>query len=211
MAQIIDAELKKGMVPEDTLIVLPDEKLLMPVLHGIAGSVEKLNVTMGFSLSNTPLFNLIELLVELQIARREDYFNHRQVLALLGHPYIVAAGAPEANAKRKEILMHNWVRIPESFLVRVVPVHRLMFKKSSHIPLTYLSDIIAEIGSLESLTDFDREYAMQFLKLLNRMGTVVGNQQSDEVVTTKENNKSLKSFLRTVKTISACRKNSFYR
>ncbi|MDZ7646008.1 MAG: hypothetical protein U5K54_01860 [Cytophagales bacterium] len=39
MAQIIDAELKKGMVPEDTLIVLPDEKLLMPVLHGIAGSV----------------------------------------------------------------------------------------------------------------------------------------------------------------------------
>ncbi|MBP9926082.1 MAG: PD-(D/E)XK nuclease family protein [Cyclobacteriaceae bacterium] len=209
MAQIIDAELKKGMVPEDTLIVLPDEKLLMPVLHGIAGSVEKLNVTMGFSLSNTPLFNLIELLVELQIARREDYFNHRQVLALLGHPYMVAAGAPEANAKRKEILAHNWVRIPESFLATAVPVHRLMFKKSSHIPLTYLSDIIAEIGSLESLTDFDREYAMQFLKLLNRMGTVVGNQQSDEVVTTKENNKSLKSFLRLLKQLVRAEKIPF--
>ena len=209
MAQIIDAELKKGMVPEDTLIVLPDEKLLMPVLHGIAGSVEKLNVTMGFSLSNTPLFNLIELLVELQIARREDYFNHRQVLALLGHPYIVAAGAPEANAKRKEILMHNWVRIPESFLATAVPLHRLMFKKSSHIPLSYLSEIISEIGSLESLTDFDREYAIQFIKLLNRMGTVVGNQQSDEEVTAKENNKSLKSFLRLLKQLVRAEKIPF--
>ena len=209
MAQIIDAELKKGMVPEDTLIVLPDEKLLMPVLHGIAGSVEKLNVTMGFSLSNTPLFNLIELLVELQIARREDYFNHRQVLALLGHPYIVAAGAAEANAKRKEILMHNWVRIPESFLATAVPLHRLMFKKSSHIPLSYLSEIISEIGSLESLTDFDREYAIQFIKLLNRMGMVVGNQQSDEEVTTKENNKSLKSFLRLLKQLVRAEKIPF--
>jgi len=209
MAQIIDAELKKGMVPEDTLIVLPDEKLLMPVLHGIAGSVEKLNVTMGFSLSNTPLFNLIELLVELQIARREDYFNHRQVLALLGHPYIVAAGAAEANAKRKEILMHNWVRIPESFLATAVPLHRLMFKKSSHIPLSYLSEIISEIGSLESLTDFDREYAIQFIKLLNRMGMVVGNQQRDEEVTTKENNKSLKSFLRLLKQLVRAEKIPF--
>jgi hypothetical protein len=209
MAQIIDAELKKGMVPEDTLIVLPDEKLLMPVLHGIAGSVQKLNVTMGFSLSNTPLFNLIELLVELQIARREDYFNHRQVLALLGHPYIVAAGAPEANAKRKEILMHNWVRIPESFLATAVPVHRLIFKKSSHIPLAYLSEVITEIGSLESLTDFDREYAIQFMKLLNRMRTVVGSVESDEEVTTKESNKSLKSFLRLLKQLVRAEKIPF--
>jgi hypothetical protein len=197
------------MVPEDTLIVLPDEKLLMPVLHGIAGSVEKLNVTMGFSLSNTPLFNLIELLVELQIARREDYFNHRQVLALLSHPYMVAAGAPEANAKRKEILNHNWTRIPESFLATAVPVHRLIFKKSSHIPLTYLIEIITEIGSLESLTDFDREYAIQFMKLLNRMGTVVGNSESDEEVSTKENNKSLKSFLRLLKQLVRAEKIPF--
>lgn len=209
MAQIIDAELKKGMIPEDTLIVLPDEKLLMPVLHGIAGSVEKLNVTMGFSLSNTPLFNLIELLVELQIARREEYFNHRQVLALLGHPYIVAAGPAEANAKRKEILAHNWVSIPESFLATAVPVHRLMFRKSPQIPLTYLTEIITEIGSLENLTDFDREYAIQFIKLFNRMNPVMGSQDNDAVVSTKENSASLKSFLRLLKQLVRAEKIPF--
>lgn len=209
MAQIIDGELKNGMVSEDTLIVLPDEKLLMPVLHGIAGSVEKLNVTMGFSLSNTPLFNLIELLVELQIARREDYFNHRQVLALLGHPYVVAAGPAEANAKRKEILTHNWVSIPASFLATTVPVHRLMFRKSPKIPLTYLIEIITEIGSLETLTDFDREYTMQFIKLLNRMSMVVGNEESNEVANVKENSASLKSFLRLLKQLVRAEKIPF--
>lgn len=208
MAQVVDAELKKGMVPEETLIVLPDEKLLMPVLHGIAGSVEKLNVTMGFSLSNTPLFNLVELLVELQIARREDYFNHRQVLSLLGHPYVVAAGAAEANAKRKEILAHNWVHIPESFLATAIPLHRLMFRKSSHVPLAYLSEVITEIGSLENLTDFDREYAIQFIKLLNRMSTLIGNSPTQEV-SSKENSQALKSFLRLIKQLVRAEKIPF--
>lgn len=207
MAQILEEQLRQGLVPEDTLVVLPDEKLLMPVLHGIAGSVEKLNVTMGFSLSSTPFFNLVELLVELQIAEKEGHFNHRQVLALLGHPYVVAADAAEANAKRKEILKHNWVHIPEIFLASVVPVHRLIFKKSTEVPLAYLSDIISEIGSLTNLTDFDREYAIQFIKLLNRMSEVVSEQAVE--INAKDRNKALKSFLRLLKQLVRAEKIPF--
>jgi RecB family exonuclease len=208
MAQILSEQIKQGLIPEDTLVVLPDEKLLMPVLHGIAGSVEKLNVTMGFSLSSTPFFNLVELLVELQIAEKNRHFNHRQVLALLGHPYIVAAEAAEANAKRKEILKHNWVHIPESFLATGVPLHRLIFRKSTEVPLTYLSEIISEIGSLASLTDFDREYAIQFIKLLNRMNEVVAEQATIELPG-KERNKALKSFLRLLKQLVRAEKIPF--
>jgi hypothetical protein len=208
MAQILSEQIKLGLIPEDTLVVLPDEKLLMPVLHGIAGSVEKLNVTMGFSLSSTPFFNLVELLVELQIAEKNAHFNHRQVLALLGHPYIVAAEAAEANAKRKEILKHNWVHIPESFLATGVPLHRLIFRKSTEIPLTYLSEIISEIGSLTTLTDFDREYAIQFIKLLNRMNEVVAEQATTELPG-KERNKALKSFLRLLKQLVRAEKIPF--
>src|SRR5690606_36933987 len=36
MAQVLGEEIKKGAEPSDTLIVLPDEKMLLPVLHGIA-------------------------------------------------------------------------------------------------------------------------------------------------------------------------------
>src|SRR5690606_14336438 len=127
MAQVLHEELTKGMDPEETLVVLADEKLLMPVLHGISGGVEKLNVTMGFPLSGTPMFNLIEHLFELHLRRKDDHFNHRQVLALLGHPYLAAADAASASAKHKYIIRNNWVHVPQRFLATEVPLHRLIF------------------------------------------------------------------------------------
>ncbi|HZB12808.1 MAG TPA: PD-(D/E)XK nuclease family protein, partial [Chryseolinea sp.] len=75
MAQVLQEELEKGINPEETLIVLPDENLLLPVLHSVAGHVEKLNVTMGFPIGATPVFNLIEILIELHINRKGLEFN----------------------------------------------------------------------------------------------------------------------------------------
>jgi hypothetical protein len=212
MAQILKEELKKGIEPEDTLIVLPDEKLLMPVLHGVSGSVEKLNVTMGFSLNNTPVFTLVELLMELQIAIRKDHFSHRQVLAILGHPYVVAADTVSANAKRKEILFHNWVNIPQDFLATTVELHNLIFRKVDGSPLRYLSAIVQEIGKLESITTLDREFAFQFLKLLNRIDEVIQSDRTKknaEEVNQKERNKSLKSFLRLLRQLVRAQKIPF--
>ncbi len=203
MAQILQEQLQLGIDPDDTLIVLPDEKLLLPVLHGLSGNIEKLNVSMGFPVSNTPLFNLVELLVELQIKRKDDSFNHRQVVALLGHPYIVAADPAVANAKRKEILNDNWVNIPESFLSTSVDLHRSVFREVESDILVYLRDILTIIGGLDSINDFDREYTFHFLKLLNRMEEVIGFGYSEQVVAgdgikvaVKTKQLALKSFLR---------------
>jgi hypothetical protein len=173
MAEILQQELSKGIDPEDTLIVLPDEKLLLPVLHGLSGSIEKLNITMGFPLNGAPIYNLIELLVEMQIARKGDLFNHRQVLALLGHPYVVSADPVVANTKRKEILSQNWVSIPKNFLATGVPLHRLIFGDSPENILDYLRAIVISIGSLEKISDLDKEFAFHFLKLLNRMEQIM--------------------------------------
>jgi CRISPR/Cas system-associated exonuclease Cas4 (RecB family) len=198
-AQILKEEIDKGINPEDTLIVLPDEKLLMPMLHGVSGHVEKLNVTMGFPLSATPMFNLIELLVELQITRKAGHFNHRAVLAILGHPYVVVADTTSSHSKRKEILVGNWVFIPKNFLASAIPLHRLVFqevgiaaedgKKLSMIE--YIRQIITEIGSLKALPDFDKEYAFGFLTLINRLDQVIG-----ETDVNADNNSQLKSSWR---------------
>ena len=99
---------------------------------------------MGFPLSGAPIFNLIELLVEMQIARKGDLFNHRYVLALLGHPYVVAADPIVANTKRKEILNQNWVSIPKSFLATSVPMHRLIFGDADENILDYLRTILTD-------------------------------------------------------------------
>ncbi|MEO5600430.1 MAG: PD-(D/E)XK nuclease family protein [Cyclobacteriaceae bacterium] len=186
MAQVLKDQIAKGIDPEETLIVLPDEKLLMPVLYGISSSVEKLNVTMGFPLTSTPLFNFIELLIDLQITRKSDHFNHRQVLGILGHPYVVAADPVSVSGKRKEILKHNWVHIPKSFLATEVPLHRLMFvevrKASGPIGMAlifYIKSIIQEIGASPFITDFDKEYAFHFLKFFNRLESVLTEHDDD--------------------------------
>lgn len=211
MSEILHRELK-NINPEETLIVLPDEKLLTPVLHGISGGVEKLNVTMGFSLSNTPLFNLIETLADLQISRKPDHFNHRQVLSLLGHPYIVAADPVAANNKRKEILRHNWVHIPNSFLATEIPLHRLIFvefeNQESNVNngltsfVAYVKHIVSAIGTLKGISEFDKEYAFHFLKLFNRLEGIIDAEQasdknqSEPKSDTKWFKQSIKSFLR---------------
>ncbi len=166
----------------------------MPVLYAIPAPAEKLNVTMGYSLGNTPFFGLVELLVDLQISKRKAHFNHRPVMTLLGHPYVVAAGPAEANTK-KEILQHNWVQIPQSFLATTIPLHRLLFGDPEGGLLSHMVSIIREIGSLETISEVDKEFAFQFIKILNRIQDVLGDP-ARPAANEKERVHSLKSFLR---------------
>ncbi len=201
MGQILQDELAKGLIPEDTLIVLPDEKLLMPVLYGLPKNIEKLNVTMGYSLGNTSFFNLLELLVELHISKRKQLYNHRPVLSLLSHPYVIAADPALANTRRREIQKNNWVQIPQSYLASVAPLHRMIFGDVESGLLPYLLSVLKEIGSLESILDLDREFAFQFVKLLNRVQDIIGVQTPDPT-DRKEFVKSLRSFLRLLRQLA---------
>ena len=199
MTQLLTEQLKHGIDPEDTLIVLPDEKLLLPVLHGISGAVEKLNVTMGFPLASTPMFNLIEFLIELQINRRDEYFNHRQVLSILGHPYVVAIDPSHANHRRKEIIENNRIIVHHSELSAGPEFYPLMFKQMEAQELMpYLRDIINKIGTLPSITQLDKEYAFHFLKLINRLEEVIGPIKAapQDAAPEKYLQAALKSFMR---------------
>lgn len=185
MAQLLQHELENGMIPEETLIVLPDEKLMLPVLHGISGSIDKLNVTMGYPLTNTPMFNLIELLIELQTHRRGDFYHHRQVLSLLNHPHVISADPASANEKRKRIQGENWVMVPGSMLRTDHVLQKLIFCEATETSiLEYLRQVVEQVGSLQQTETVDKEFAVHFLKFLNRMEDVLGDTYS-----------SLKAFL----------------
>lgn len=60
-----------GVDDDDIAIVLCDENLLPSVLHSIPDSVERMNVTMGFPITQTPAYVLLQTLVQLQASRRE--------------------------------------------------------------------------------------------------------------------------------------------
>jgi hypothetical protein len=191
MSQLLQEELQKGLIPEETLIVLPDEKLMLPVLHGISASVEKLNVTMGYPLSNTPMFNLIELLIELQTQRRGDFYHHRQVISLLNHPHILSADPASANEKRKRIQGENWVMVPGNMLRTDHVLQKLIFcEATENSILDYIRQVVEEVGRLNHKPKHvDKEFAVYFLRFLNRMQDVLGTNYS-----------SVKAFLTIIQT-----------
>jgi CRISPR/Cas system-associated exonuclease Cas4 (RecB family) len=77
-----------------------------------------------------------------------------------------------------------------------IPLHRLMFDENADGLLTYITAIIREIGTLETVTDIDKEFAFQFIKIINRIHDVVGGLPADTAADNKERIKSIKSFLR---------------
>jgi CRISPR/Cas system-associated exonuclease Cas4 (RecB family) len=199
MAQTVGELIAKGMIPEETLVVLPDEKMLLPVLHGLAGQVKTMNVTMGFPLASTPVFNLIEQLAELQVNQREGRFNQRHALALLGHPYVVAADPVLATSRRKEIVENKKFTVPADELKIGTPLYATLFQPiEGKLIITYLHDIMYVLGGLSQLTALDKEYVLQFLKLINRLGEVwIPEEAVAEVLPPAKREKEIwKSFLR---------------
>ncbi len=116
VGQELDETLLNGLDPEKTVIVLPDESMLLPVLHSLSLSLDNVNVTMGYPLRNTPLYNLLDLLLELQLQRKGDHFSHRQVTAILAHAYVLALDQANAHRIRTHILDTNRIFIPANEL-----------------------------------------------------------------------------------------------
>ena len=74
-------------------IVFPKENILLPALQAIPPDVDSLNITMGYPIRETPAYSLAEFLVRLQINAQQSSegvvrYYHRDVQAVLNHPYI---------------------------------------------------------------------------------------------------------------------------
>ncbi|MBP5317688.1 MAG: PD-(D/E)XK nuclease family protein, partial [Bacteroidales bacterium] len=89
------ADCLRGMDQDSTAIVLPDESLLMPLLNSIPEQVSKINVTMGYGLSNSAFAALMSSLGPLQLNKRsrggQTTFYHKDVTAILSHPFVLNA------------------------------------------------------------------------------------------------------------------------
>jgi hypothetical protein len=137
--------------PDATVaVVLPDETLLLPVLHGLPGAdvVPEFNVTMGLSFQSTALFNLVDLLFEVHLTGiREgepgpDYgvprYHHQAVSKLLAHPFLrryqqwqdAQADAPQYHRLLdkicQQIIKKQLVLLPATELLKLGHEHPLI-------------------------------------------------------------------------------------
>ncbi len=74
-------------------VILTDETILLPVLHAIPQDDQKINITMGYPIKNTPAYGLLELIFDLQKNCRQTkagktWFYFRNVLPILTHQYV---------------------------------------------------------------------------------------------------------------------------
>ncbi len=93
----------------DTAIVLCNEELLLPVMHAIPENVSEVNVTMGFPVTQTTAYTLIQ---QLLTAHTQAYNASRQtfrltkILPLLNNPFTQRI-APRASAIAAELVRKN--------------------------------------------------------------------------------------------------------
>lgn len=73
---------------DNTVIVLPDPDILIPLLSEITYLVKELNVSMGYPLNRSPVFVLFELIFRAQSTRKGKSYYTRDYLKLLMHPFI---------------------------------------------------------------------------------------------------------------------------
>ncbi len=151
----------KKMTSEEALqtaIVLPDEQLLLPVLNSIPEQISRINVTIGYSLSGTPVASLMDYLRSLQknIRRTEHdtMFYHRDVIAVLRHKYVSSVCPAEAAGIIKDITERNQVYISISAL-SITRLLKLLFSApSTAMEISdYLTAVLKELNARLSATE----------------------------------------------------------
>ena len=90
-AQLMATSASVGAKPEETAIVLADEKLLLPLLYAIPLEGQKLNVTMGYPMKSTVVYdfalNYLELMRRAQVLEGEAVFHVYDLKPFLSNAY----------------------------------------------------------------------------------------------------------------------------
>ena len=105
--------------PLKTALVLADESLLLPVVNSIPDELEKINISLGYPVVDTPVYGFIALLTDLHRNKRksktkEDHyeFYHRDLFSILDHPFLSKlCNTEEIEVFRQECLRKNQVYV----------------------------------------------------------------------------------------------------
>ena len=175
----------KGEMTE-TAVVLADEQLLIPVLTSLPEVVHDVNVTLGYPLRLTPVYSFFETLVALHRNVKQGNegqlrFYHRDVTALLNHPYLKIICGAVTNELLNYIIRYNRVFIASEELTKHEYLSRLFrVNKTSGEFINYLTDIGSQTARLliekqenKRSNDFHREYWLNFITALNRLNDIL--------------------------------------
>lgn len=176
-----------------TAIVLPDEQLLIPVLNSIPEHIKRINVTMGYPLSGTPVASLMEYILALQknvrYVDRRPLFYFRDVLPILNHRYINASNPESVSSLVKEITTYNKIYVDAEELDKT-PLLGILFTPVENATQlsTYLIKVLEvlnkrmsdnnepdaeEDSHVLSSKDIEQEFIFHYFTTVNRMQEIM--------------------------------------
>ena len=103
---LLDKSISKKQELKDVALVLADEKMLLPVLEFLPNSIDKLNITMGNSLRDVPLFAFFDAFFQLHINREKlssgkTKFYYQDLVKIWQHPAFQNSGSTNSLEKLK--------------------------------------------------------------------------------------------------------------
>jgi len=182
-------------------IVLPDETMLLPVLHSLGEDIPDYNVTMGLTFKGTPLYNLIDLLFELHLTGvvqptdtgyKVNMYHHLTVQKILSHPFIrryeqyynsLADISSQENLVAKaltEIISKNKVLLSARELIELGqehPLFKALFKtwrNCDDILASFydLIDLLKQVYQFQPENPIETEYLYIFYTLVKRLDSI---------------------------------------
>ena len=151
--------------PEKTVIVLPKEHMLLPVLHSLPDEIAKINITMGYPLKDTPVFSLLESVLLLQYYRTDDLtgakYYYKPIVELLNHPLLFSLEDERIKSLIKTIKKGNLIRLDGHDLTFEHPLLKTIFTKPDDA-FDYLKSILH--GLHDTWKDKGHELELEFIE-----------------------------------------------
>ncbi|MGV8092621.1 MAG: PD-(D/E)XK nuclease family protein [Mangrovibacterium sp.] len=169
-------------------LVLGDENLLIPVISAAGCRSRSINITMGYPLQNTPVYSLLNQLIDLHKDYRkmegEDMFYHRSVLAVLNHQLIAG---PETQNIVREIRRQNKIYVRASDM-KGDDLLELIFRKQENWrdAADWFLAILKKLALRLHQTDEqpvspDTEYLFQVFLALQRLVDTLSKYQPEQI------------------------------
>lgn len=176
----------------NTAVVLPDENLLIPLLHAIPEQIQKVNVTMGYPLKITPVFSFIESIFQLQqhirANERTVSFYFQSVYNILNHQFITLLCENEVKDISKNMIRYNMIYVAAEDLKKNELLSLIFSRQNDiHSFISYLLQILLflhkelKIKSIDSNTvSLESDFLYQYYITINRISGII-DQYSPEI------------------------------
>jgi len=166
---------------EETVVILPDEQMLFPILHTLPEQVYKVNVTMGYPVKNAPVYSFLEAVLEMQrYLKVEDgklLFYHTAVKNLLSSIYLKSVNPDFAAKLMAEMQLLNQIYISVEKLHQGGELYQLIFQKLGNDALfTYLANLMEALAERLEDEPLQRSYLYQCFKQLTRLREIFVGQ-----------------------------------